>query len=58
MLAYVLGLRESSVISLSTRAQNITHTATNKGISETQGIMARGAGDARADTGFLPTIAL
>jgi hypothetical protein len=34
MLAYVLGLRESSVMSLSTRAQNITHTATNEGVSE------------------------
>jgi hypothetical protein len=33
-LAYVLGLRESSVMSLLTRAQNITHTETNEGVSE------------------------
>jgi hypothetical protein len=32
-IAYVLGLRESSVMSLSTRAQNITHTTTNEGVS-------------------------
>jgi hypothetical protein len=34
VLAYVLGLRESFVISLTTREQNITHTATNEGVSE------------------------
>jgi hypothetical protein len=35
VLANVLGLRESSVMSLITsRAQNITHTATNEDVSE------------------------
>jgi hypothetical protein len=34
VLAYVLGLRESSVMSRTTRAQNITHTVTKEGVSE------------------------
>jgi hypothetical protein len=34
VLAYVLGLRESSVMSLTTRSQNITHTATKEGVRE------------------------
>jgi hypothetical protein len=34
VLAYILGLRESSVMSLTTRAQNITHTAIDEGVSE------------------------
>jgi hypothetical protein len=47
VLAYVLGLLESSVMSLTTRAQNITYTATNEGVSEGS-YLARGGGDARA----------
>jgi hypothetical protein len=35
VLAYVLGLRDSSVMSLTTRAQNITHTATNQDVTKT-----------------------
>jgi hypothetical protein len=56
VLVYVIRLRESSVMSLTTRAQKFRHTATNEGVSDTQGIMARGAGDARADRGCLLTI--
>jgi hypothetical protein len=41
VLADVLGLRESSVVSLTARAQNITHTAANEVFRERQGIMAR-----------------
>jgi hypothetical protein len=32
------------------------HAAIGEGVSETQDIMARGAGDARADKGFLLNI--